>query len=100
MVDFFATVLSGIFGSKSWLATIIVSMFPIFELKGSIPVGMSREFWGEYALNGSQAFLCGLLGSCLVVPILALIFKPIINWMKNAKLFRKFAHFILYRGHF
>lgn len=69
-------------------------MFPIIELKGAIPVGMSGEFWGEYALNGTQAFLFSLLGSCLVVPILALFFKPIINWLKGTKVFRKLGEFI------
>lgn len=94
MVEFFAKTLSAIFGNNSWFATLIVSMFPIFELKGAIPVGMSREFWGENALNGTQAFICSLIGSCLVVPILAVIFKPIVHWMKNTKIFKNIAVFL------
>ena len=94
MIEIFATIFTGIFGSYSWLATLIISMFPIIELKGAIPVGMSVEFWGEYALNNTEAFVFSLIGSCLVVPILALVFKPIIKWMKDTKIFRSIAEFI------
>lgn len=83
-----------IFGTHSGIATVIISMFPLIELKGGIPVGMSTDFWGEYALNGTQSFLLAMLGSCLVVPIVALIFKPIVNWLKRTKLFRKIGHMI------
>lgn len=69
-------------------------MFPVIELKGAIPVGMNAEFWGENALNSMQAFWFSLLGSCLVVPILALIFTPLIRWLKKTKLFRKFGEFL------
>ncbi len=83
-----------IFGTHSGMATVIISMFPLIELKGGIPVGMSTDFWGEHALNGTQSFLLAMLGSCLVVPIIALIFKPIVNWLKRTKLFRKIGHMI------
>lgn len=94
MAEFIGGIFASIFGSHSILATILISMFPIIELKGAIPVGMNDKFWGEYALNGTQAFLFSLLGSCLVVPILALIFKPLINWLKGTKAFRKIGTFI------
>jgi len=88
--SFFAT----IFGEHSIIATIIISMVPLIELKGGIPVGMSTDFWGNNALNGTQGFLYALLGSCLVVPIIALIFTPILNWLKRTKMFRKIGEMI------
>ena len=91
MIDIVGKVLVSIFGSNSWLATIIISMFPIIELKGAIPVGVSREFWGNNALSEPQAFVFSLIGSCLVVPIIALVFQPIINYMKERKAFKKIA---------
>jgi len=94
MIEVFANIFDMLFGNCSWLATIIIAMLPIVELKGAIPVGMSVEFWGEHALSNTQSFLCSLIGSCLVVPILALIFQPIINWMKNSKLFKNIANFV------
>ena len=91
MAEFIGSIFSYIFGSQSWLATLLISMFPIIELKGAIPVGMSTDFWGEHALTSMQAFWFSLLGSCLVVPIIALIFTPIIKWMKTTKIFKKLA---------
>ena len=93
MIEFLQNILTTIF-VRPEIATIIVSMFPIIELKGAIPIGMSKDFWGVNALSSSQAFLCSLIGSCLIVPILALVFKPIINWMKSTKLFHKLVGFI------
>ena len=91
MIEGFGKFFVTIFGSNSWLATMIISMFPIIELKGAIPVGVSREFWGENALSEPQAFLFSLIGSCLVVPLIALIFKPVITYMKQTKIFKKLA---------
>jgi len=94
MMDYLKPIFVDVFNGNSWLATIIIAMFPLFELKGAIPIGMSVDFWGENVLNGSQAFLCGLIGSCLVVPFLALLFNPIINGMKKTKIFGKLACFL------
>ena len=94
MINFFGKIFAVIFGSNSRLATIVIAMFPIIELKGAIPVGVSREFWGDSVLTEPQAFVFSLIGSCLVVPIIALVFRPIINYMKQSKIFKKFALFI------
>lgn len=94
MEEFIGGIFASIFGTHAGIATIIISMFPLIELKGGIPVGMSVDFWGNYALNGTQAFLLALLGSCLVVPIIALVFTPIIKWLKKSKIFRKLGQFI------
>ena len=94
MVEFLGGIFATIFGEHSILATIIISMFPLIELKGGIPVGMSVDFWGSNALNGTQAFLFALLGSCLVVPILAYVFTPIVNWLKRTKIFKKLGEMI------
>lgn len=94
MVDLLGKFFVSIFGTHASIATVIISMFPLIELKGGIPVGMSSDFWGEYALNGTASFLLAMLGSCLVVPIVAVIFKPIVEWLKRTKLFRKIGHMI------
>jgi uncharacterized membrane protein len=91
MISVFSNFFVSIFGGNSWLATMIISMFPIIELKGAIPVGMSVDFWGNAALSETEAVIFSLVGSCLVVPILAVVFKPVIIWMKKTKLFGKVA---------
>lgn len=94
MTEFVGQLFASIFGTHSWVATILVSMLPLFELKGAIPIGMSGDFWGDSALGGVEAFLLSLLGSCLVVPILAIIFQPLISWLKKTKLFKKLGEAI------
>ena len=89
MAEFIGGIFASIFGTHSGIAIVIISMFPLIELKGGIPVGMSVDFWGNYALNGTQSFLLALLGSCLVVPIIAFAFTPILKWLKKTKIFRK-----------
>lgn len=55
MTEFIGKVLSLIFGGNSGLATFIISMFPLIELKGGIPIGMSKEFFGNNALEGIES---------------------------------------------
>ncbi len=85
--NFFATV----FGDNVILATILISMVPIIELRGAIPFATNTNFWASNALTNWTAFGWSLLGSSLVVFIIALIFIPIINWLKRTKLFGKLA---------
>lgn len=91
MVEILGSFFSMIFGNNVRVATTIISMFPIIELKGAIPVGVSQEFWGDNALSELQSFGYSLFGSCVVVPIIALVFIPIINYMKSTKTFKKIA---------
>ena len=85
--DFFVT----IFGSNSWLATIIISMIPIVELRGAIPFGSAVSFWGEHALPVWKSFLFSVLGSTLVCVILTFLFWPVFKWLKKTKMFKKLA---------
>ena len=92
MTNLIGNILSFIFGNHSGLATIIISAFPLVELKGAIPIGMSKDFWGTYALSNIVAFLFALLGSSLIILILPLIFKPILNFLKRTRLFKNIAN--------
>jgi len=88
-------ILTAIFGSNSALAIVCVAMLPLLELKGAIPLGVSAQLWGAAALNTWQAFGWALLGSSLVVPIIALLFTPIYNWLKTKKFFKTILDFIV-----
>ena len=39
MTEWLKELFVAIFGTNSWLATIIISMIPIIELRGAIPFG-------------------------------------------------------------
>lgn len=88
-----STFFCGLFGTNSWLATFLIAIIPLIELKGAIPFGISTEFWGENALSPMMAMLFAFLGSSLVCPILALIFKPICNWLSKYKFFASIINF-------
>lgn len=94
MAEIIGKIFAFVFGAHSGIATTIISMFPIIELKGAIPIGMSVDYWGEFALSGKVAFLLSLLGSSLVVPIIALVFTPILRWLKGTKIFCRVGEYI------
>lgn len=83
-----------IFGANSWLATLIISMIPIVELRGAIPFGSATAFWGENALPLWLSFLVSVAGSTFVCIILTFAFWPIFKWLKRTKIFRRLALFI------
>ena len=91
MTEFIENIFSSVFGNNVILATILIAIVPVIELKGAIPFSMSPEIWGSFALSYWEAFGYALIGGAIIVPILALIYKPIINFLKKTKLFRRFA---------
>ncbi len=88
-------IIAAIFGGNSILGTILIAMLPLVELKGAIPVGVSASIWGTASLTSWSAFWWALLGSSLVVPIVALLFRPIYNWLKDKKFFHKIVDFLV-----
>lgn len=83
-----------IFGENSWLATLIISMIPIVELRGAIPFGSATSFWGENALPLWLSLLVSVVGSSFICVILTFAFWPIFKWLKKTKCFNKVATFI------
>lgn len=91
MTEWLKNLFVAIFGTNSPLATVIISMIPIIELRGAIPFGSAVELWGEYALPVWQSFLYSVLGCSIVCVILTFLFWPIFKWLKSTKLFKKLA---------
>lgn len=91
MTEFLNNLFSTVFGENIILATILIAMVPVIELRGAIPFATNPGFWGNLAMNNWTAFGWSLLGSSLIVPVIALIFLPLINWLKKTKLFHKLA---------
>lgn len=59
------------------LLVFVVSMLPIVELRGTIPVGlaMGMDLW--------QTFFLAYLGSCLPGPFIILFIRDIFKWLRN-----------------
>lgn len=94
MTEFLHNLFANIFGNNVILATILIAMIPVIELRGAIPFATNPGFWSSHTMTNWTAFGWSLLGSSLIVPIIALLFIPIINWLKKIKLFKKLAEAI------
>lgn len=91
MTEFLQNLFVTLFDNNIILATILISMIPVIELRGAIPFATNPHFWGNLAMGQWTAFGWSLLGSCAIVPILALLFIPVMNLLKRIKFFNKFA---------
>lgn len=60
----------------------LVSMLPIVELRGGIPVAALMD------IDFLPALLLCVAGNLLPIPFILLLIIPIFNWMKTTKLFR------------
>lgn len=94
MTELIGEIFSTIFNGNAALATVIVSMIPIMELKGGIPFGMSKAFWGDSALGRWEAFWWAFLGCTIVSIVLYFAFVPIMKFLRKTKMFKSIAKFI------
>ena len=94
MSEWLKALFVSIFGTNSALATFIISMVPIVELRGAIPFGSAKSFWGDNALSLWSSFFVSVAGSTLVCLILTFAFMPIFKWLKRTKAFKKLAEFV------
>lgn len=60
----------------------LVSMLPIIELRGGIPIA------ALLGIDFLPALLLCILGNLLPIPFILLLIIPIFKWMKTTKLFR------------
>lgn len=81
LFDFFS-------GAGREAALFIISMIPIVELRGAIPLGaiMGMEWYKVFAI-------C-IVGNLLPVPFILWFVRPVLRWLKTTKLFSKFTIWI------
>lgn len=68
------------------LTVLLTAALPIIELRGAIPVGISL------GLSPIHATLISLLGSMIPVPFILFSIRPIFNYLKTTKIFKKLVH--------
>lgn len=73
----------------NYLIVFFLSMVPLIEQRGAIPVGML-----VYDINFLLVFIISLLGSFVPAPFIYLFFNKILDWMKTKAIFDKFTHFV------
>ena len=64
----------------------LVAALPIIELRGAIPVGISL------GLAPIHATVLSFIGSMIPVPFILFTIRPIFNYMKTTKIFKKLIH--------
>ena len=70
-----------------------MSMLPVIELRGSIPLGAGLDL--PWHLN----YLISVAGNFLPVPFILLFIRQILRWMKNVKYLSKIANWLEDKAH-
>lgn len=82
MFDALSTLLSEVFSPS--ISVFLISMMPIAELRGAIPIGVTL------GLTPMNAAIIAIIGNSIIVPILLLIITPLFTRFKKLKAFRGF----------
>ena len=72
-----------------YLITLLISMVPFIELRGSIPVGIAI-----YKLNIFLVYLISIIGNIIIVPIILFGIKKILKLLENIKITKKLVTLI------
>ena len=81
---------------KKYLITFLVSMVPLIELRGAVPIGLSNLF-GE-AIPIIPLYIICILGNMLPVPLIFFFARKVLEWGKDKKIIGKFFTFCLEKG--
>lgn len=80
IVNFFREIIR-----NDYITIIIISILPIIELRGAIPVAIGMK------MSPLMALITAYVGSCFVIPILLLLLRPILNALKKIKFISNLA---------
>ena len=64
---------------REMAATFFISMVPVIELRGAIPVGIAA------GLSPAVAFTVSVLGNLVPVPFILLLIRRIFDWLRGTK---------------
>ena len=74
------------------LRTLVAAMMPVLEIRGAIPVGVAS------GLDPWLAFAVGFVGNMLPIPILILLTRKIIEWLKKHNVLVKLTAWLENKG--
>lgn len=77
---------------KKYLIVFLVSMLPIIELRGAIPIAEGMR------LNIFWYYIIAIIGNILPVPIIYLFARKVLEWGKDKKIIGKFFTWCLEKG--
>ncbi len=70
-------------GINPIFGTFAVSMVPVIELRGAIPLGIGL------GLNWFWVYVISVIGNLLPVPFVILLIRPLIEWLLHSEMFSK-----------
>ena len=78
------------------LVVLLISMVPLIELRGAIPVAVGLDL----GLPEWLVLVIAIIGNIIPVPIIFLFARKVLDWGKNVKWkpFRQFCQFCLTKG--
>ena len=78
------------------LLVLLVSMVPLIELRGAIPIAIGMDL----GLPEWAVLIIALIGNILPVPIIYLFAQKVLKWGQKCKIkwFKKFCNFCLEKG--
>lgn len=81
---------------KKYLLVFLVSMVPLIELRGAVPIGLS-QFLGE-PLPLLALYITCIVGNMLPVPFIFFFARKVLLWGANKKFIGKFFTWCLEKG--
>lgn len=81
-----------------YLIVFLVSMVPIVELRGAIPIATGFISKG-YPLNLALCYVIAVIGNMIPVPLIFFFARKVLEWGKDKAVIGKFFVFCLEKGH-
>lgn len=81
---------------KKYLLVFLISMVPVIELRGAVPVGLSTLLGDP--LPVIPLYIICILGNMLPVPIIFFFARKVLLWGANKKIIGKIFTFFLEKG--
>lgn len=81
-----------LFMIKNYVVIFLISMVPLIELRGAIPVSQAMQ------LPIVPSYLVSILGNMLPVPIIYLFARKILEWGQDKKIIGGICRFFLNKG--
>lgn len=79
-----------------YLVVFFVSMVPLLELRGAVPIGLSS--WLGDPLPILPLYIACIVGNMLPVPIIFFFARKVLLWGANKKFIGKFFRFCIEKG--
>ncbi len=81
---------------KKYIIVFLVSMVPLIELRGAVPIGLSQAFGDTLPIL--QLYIVCILGNMLPVPFIFFFARKVLEWGSDKRFIGKFFKFCLEKG--